>query len=90
MHDTALLEEFVDDYFAMLRRIYADKTNEMATTLIPGLYPVLHAGRVPDLQDRADAWLAANDDAHDALKRLVIEGRDTVRRALACQAADKG
>ncbi len=88
-HDTALLEEYVDDYFAMIRRIYTDKTNEMATTLIQGLYPVLHAGRVPDLQDRADAWLAANDDAHDALKRLVIEGRDTVRRALACQAADK-
>ena len=72
----------------MLRRIYADKTNEMATNLIEGLYPVMHAGRVVELQPTADAWLAANDDAHDALRRLVIEGRDNVRRALKNQAVD--
>ena len=87
-HDLALLADFVDEYFDALRRIYDTKTNEMATTLIQGLYPAVHAGRIADLQDRADAWLAANDDAHDALKRLVIEGRDGVRRALACQEAD--
>jgi len=72
----------------MLRRIYKDKTNETAANLIEGLYPVEQAGRVPDLQSKADAWLAENDDAHDALKRLVIEGRDGVRRALVAQAAD--
>ena len=47
------------------------------------------AGRVPDLQDKADAWLKANADAHSALKRLVIEGNDGVRRALQSQAADR-
>lgn len=88
VHDVAILEPYVDEYFAMLRRIYKDKTNEMAANLIEGLYPVEQAGRVPDLQDRADAWLAENADAHDALKRLVIEGRDGVRRALKAQAAD--
>src|SRR5690606_24590223 len=88
VHDTTLLEEFVDDYFAMLRRIYADKTNEMATNLIEGLYPVMHAGRVVELQSTADEWLVQNEDAHDALKRLVIEGRDNVRRALMNQAVD--
>ncbi|MBC7298258.1 MAG: ERAP1-like C-terminal domain-containing protein, partial [Demequina sp.] len=88
VHDVAILEPFVDEYFAMLRRIYAEKTNEMAANLIEGLYPVHQAGRVADLQDRADAWLAENADAHDALKRLVIEGRDGVRRALVAQAAD--
>ncbi|MDN4472974.1 aminopeptidase N [Demequina zhanjiangensis] len=88
VHDTALLEPFVDQYFGMLRRVYKDKTNEMATNLIEGLYPVELAGRVPDLQDRAFAWLEANADAHDALKRLVREGSDGVRRALVNQAAD--
>jgi aminopeptidase N len=88
VHDTALLEPFVDDYFAMLRRIYDTKTNEMATNLIQGLFPALHAGRVADLRDRASAWLAANDDAHPALRRLVIEGDDGVRRSLRAQAKD--
>ena len=88
VHDVALIAPYVDDYFGMLRRIYKDKTNEMAANLIEGLYPSEQAGRVADLQDKADAWLAANEDAHDALKRLVIEGRDNVRRALVAQAAD--
>src|SRR5680860_381404 len=40
VHDVAILEPYVDEYFAMLRRIYKDKTNEMAANLIEGLYPV--------------------------------------------------
>ena len=73
----------------MLRRVYDSKTNEMATNLIEGLYPALHAGRVKHLQERADHWLAANEDAHAALRRLIIEGRDGVRRALEAQARDR-
>ncbi|WP_062069210.1 aminopeptidase N [Demequina sediminicola] len=88
VHDTDLLLPFVDEYFASVRRIYDTKTNEMATTLIEGLYPVELAGRVTDLQDKADAWLESNADAHSALKRLIIEGRDSVRRALENQARD--
>ena len=86
--DTALLEPYVDEYFGAVRRIYNEKTNEMAANLIEGLYPSQLAGRMPDLQDKADAWLAENDDAHDALKRLIIEGRDGVRRALQAQSKD--
>jgi len=88
VNDTSLLVPYVDEYFASIRRIYAEKTNEMATALIEGLYPSQLAGRVPDLQDKADAWLEANGDAHDSLKRLVIEGRDGVRRSLIAQAKD--
>ncbi|WP_061960587.1 aminopeptidase N [Demequina flava] len=88
VHDTDLLVPFVDEYFASVRRVYETKTNEMATTLIEGLYPVELAGRLPELQDKADAWLAENEDAHSALKRLIIEGRDGVRRALENQAVD--
>ena len=88
VHETKLIAPFVDDYFDMLRRIYDTKTNEMATNLIEGLYPAEQAGRVADLADRADAWLAANADAHPALRRLIIEGNDGVLRALRVQAAD--
>ena len=88
VNDVTLLEPYVDEYFASIRRIYAEKTNEMATGLIEGLYPLQLAGRVEDLQDKADAWLEANADAHAALRRLVVEGRDGVRRALENQARD--
>jgi len=87
-HDLTLLEPFVDEYFATLRSTYTDRTNETAQNLIEGLYPIELAGRVPDLQAKAEAWLAENDDAHDALKRMVIEGHDGVRRALEAQAKD--
>jgi aminopeptidase N len=87
-HDLSLLEPYADEYFAMLRTTYTDRTNETAQNLIEGLYPVELAGRVPDLQAKAEAWLAANEDAHDALKRMVIEGHDGVRRALEAQAKD--
>jgi aminopeptidase N len=88
VHDTALIAPFVDDYFDMLRRVYNDKTNEMATNLIEGLYPAEHAGRVGDLADRAAAWLDKNADAHPALRRLIIEGNDGVLRALRVQEFD--
>ena len=89
VHDPALIAGYVDEYFASIKRVYETKTNEMATNLIEGLYPTLQAGRVTDLQAKADAWLEANADAHDALKRLVIEGRDGVRRALKNQEVDR-
>jgi len=88
VHDTALLAPYVDEYFGSVRRIYNEKTNEMAANLIEGLYPSQLAGRDEDLQTKADAWLMENADAHDALKRLIIEGRDGVRRALEAQAID--
>jgi aminopeptidase N len=88
VHELKLIAPFVDDYFDMLRRVYDTKTNEMATNLIEGLYPAEHAGRVKDLPARAEAWLAANTDAHPALRRLIIEGNDGVLRALRVQAFD--
>ena len=37
--------------------------------------------------DRVDAWLAANGDAPAALRRIVIEERDHLARALRVRAA---
>ena len=51
-------------------------------------FDLLALGDDAEAPARADAWLAANTDAHDALRRLVIEGRDGVRRALGAQKVD--
>jgi aminopeptidase N len=90
VHDRGLLLPFVTPYFEQLTRVWADKTNEMAQNVVVGLYPVDLADddRV-DVAGATDAWLAAETDAPPALRRLVAEERDRVRRALVAQEADR-
>ncbi|HYQ77393.1 aminopeptidase N [Cellulomonas sp.] len=93
VHDRALLRPFVAPYFEVLERVWAEKTNEMAQNIVTGLYPTELAddageGAV-DVAGATDAWLAAHPDAAPALRRLVVEARDGVRRLLAAQAADR-
>ena len=90
VHDRGLLVPFVEPYFAALEQVWADKTNEMAQNIVVGLYPTDLADddRV-DVLGATDAWLDAHPDATPALRRLVSESRDGVRRALAAQEADR-
>lgn len=91
VHDTRLLEPFVEPYFAALEGVWATRTNEMAQNIVVGLYPTRLAGTGDcDLLARTDEWLAALGDRTPALRRLVVEERDAVRRALAAQARDRG
>jgi aminopeptidase N len=89
-HDLGLLVPFVEPYFDALERVWATRTNEIAQTIAIGLYPLELAGdaRV-DVLARTDAWLAGHPDAAPALRRIVVEQRDAVRRALAAQEADR-
>jgi aminopeptidase N len=66
--------------------VWADRTNETAQNIVIGLFPTLIAEQ--STVDAADAWLAANGDAVPALRRLVLESRDGVARALRAQARD--
>jgi aminopeptidase N len=81
-----LLRPFVAPYFERLREIWAERTNETAQNIVIGLFPTL----IPEQStvDAADAWLADNPDAVPALRRLVLESRDGVARALRAQARD--
>ena len=51
-----------------------------------GLFPIPLADQ--RVVDAADRWLADHEDAVPALRRLVIEQRDGVARALRAQARD--
>ncbi|MFT4470714.1 aminopeptidase N [Arthrobacter sulfonylureivorans] len=89
----ALLGGYVDPYFAELVRIWSSKSIEIAARLVRGLYPAgqdLAAGQTPaghPVVVRTDAWLDANSDAPAALRRIVIEQRDHLLRALRAQQA---
>ena len=86
VHDTDLLRPFVERYFDALRRVWAERTNEMAQQVVTGLYPVQLAEQA--LLERTDRWLQDNPDAPPALRRLVLENRDGVARALRAQERD--
>ncbi|AMM32677.1 Aminopeptidase G [Sinomonas atrocyanea] len=86
---------FQDRYFSMLTRVWAERSQEIATRLVAGLYPAGSSlGAHQDPQDhpvlgRTDAWLAEHADAPAALRRLVIEARDHLQRALVAQARSR-
>ncbi|HEX7189725.1 MAG TPA: aminopeptidase N [Actinomycetes bacterium] len=81
-----LLRRFRDPYFASLTDIWDQRTNETAQSIVIGLFPTLLAEQ--ETVDAADGWLSGNPDAVPALRRLVVESRDGVARALRAQAKD--
>jgi aminopeptidase N len=88
VHDTALVEPYVDRYFDALQPVWTSRTNEMAQQIVIGLYPTVLADQA--LLDKTDAWLASSGVELPALKRLTVENRDGIRRALAAQERDRG
>ncbi|WP_299276402.1 aminopeptidase N, partial [uncultured Georgenia sp.] len=93
VRDRSLLVPFVDRYFDSLERVWRERTSEMAQNIVTGMYPFALAGLADelgvDVLARTDEWLAAHPDAPPALRRLVSEDRDAVRRALAAQQTDR-
>ncbi|MGZ4631920.1 MAG: aminopeptidase N [Actinomycetes bacterium] len=81
-----LLRPFVGRYFDSLTHIWSERTNETAQNIVIGLFPSLLAEQATI--DAADGWLESHRDAVPALRRLVIEARDGVARALRAQARD--
>ncbi|WP_188037864.1 ERAP1-like C-terminal domain-containing protein, partial [Actinotalea sp. JY-7885] len=90
VHDRGLLVPFVEAYFAAIERVWTERTNEIAQNVVVGLYPTQLAGSGEvDVLARTDAFLEQLGDRHPALRRLVVENRDGVRRALAAQERDR-
>jgi aminopeptidase N len=87
VHDTALLEPYAAAYFAAVEDIWNTRTHEIAQQIVVGLYPSQLATQ--STVDLTDEFLAALGTGSPALRRLVLESRDGIVRALKAQAADK-
>jgi aminopeptidase N len=86
-HDPTLVTPFVERYFEVLDRIWQTRTPATARRIATGLYPTWSIEpRVIELSDRA---LDATDPSRSALRRILIEGRDTFQRALRAQERDR-
>lgn len=81
-----LLATYTDRYFDAIAGIWEQRTNEIAQQIVMGLYPSIQVSQAT--LDRTDAWLAA-EDRTPALRRLVVESRDGVARALRAQEKDR-
>ncbi|MGH3677226.1 MAG: aminopeptidase N [Mycobacterium sp.] len=80
----ALLQPFTSRYFDAIPGVWERRSSEVAQTVVIGLYPSWDISQ-PGL-DAADAFLAGELAA--PLRRLVLEGRAGVERALRARAFD--
>ena len=76
-----LIAGFDAEYFERIGDAWGTRSIELAQRLVVGLFPAS-----PTL-DLVDAWLAGNSSAPAALRRIVIEQRDHLARALRVRAA---
>ncbi|MFI5766776.1 aminopeptidase N [Streptomyces sp. NPDC051563] len=81
-----LLAPYTGPYFAVIERIWADRSIQIGMDVVRGLYPSLQDSQ--ETLDATDAWLSAHESAAPALRRLVLESRDDLARALRAQACD--
>ena len=84
--DEDLIAPYRPRYFEEISRIWAERSNEIATRLVSGYFPHSYGGQ--GVLDAADQWLADAEDAPFGLRRIIIEGRDTVARQERVRAAD--
>ena len=89
---SGLLEGFTEPYFDSLENVWRSRSIEIAARIVRGLYPSgqdLPEGMAPADQPvlrRTDEWLATHAGAPAALRRIIIEQRSHLYRALAAQA----
>ncbi|MFF3511137.1 aminopeptidase N [Streptomyces sp. NPDC002573] len=80
-----LLAPYTDRYFEVVRDIWDSRSHEMAQQIVIGHYPAVQVSE--ETLAKTDAWLAAAEPP-PALRRLIMESRAGVERALRAQAAD--
>jgi len=80
-----LLQPFRDKYFSAISGVWQRRSSEVAQTVVIGLYPSFDISQAG--LDAADGFLA-DADVPPPLRRLVVEGRAGVERALRARAFD--
>ncbi|KAB7850041.1 aminopeptidase N [Streptomyces mobaraensis] len=80
-----LLAPYAEKYFSVVKGIWETRSHEVAQQIAVGLYPALQISQ--ETLDATDAWLASAKPSA-GLRRLVLESRAGVERALKAQAAD--
>ncbi|MEU8842095.1 aminopeptidase N [Streptomyces roseus] len=80
-----LLAPYTEKFFAVVKRIWDERSHEIAQQIAVGLYPSLQVSE--QTLAATDAWLASAEP-NAALRRLISESRSGVERALKARSAD--
>ena len=81
-----LVAPYVEPYFGSLNRFWDERTRDEALSLARGLYPSTLIGQpVVDATDRA----LADETLPGPLRRILLESKDSMERALLARAADE-
>ena len=86
------LVPYAERYYADAKAQWDNHTVEIASNMLEYAYPVQLAGRTDlgvDIVALGQTWLADNQDAAAACRRLVAESVDRAERAVRAQAADR-
>ncbi len=81
-----LLAPYREKYFEVVGDVWRNWSSAMAQDFVSGVYAVCPIS--PETVEMTDAFIRAADPPA-ALRRLLIEGRDDVLRALRCQDRDR-
>ncbi|MFI6478919.1 aminopeptidase N [Nonomuraea sp. NPDC050663] len=85
-HHIELLVPYRERYFAEVGRVYKEWTFDSASRFANGCFPVFLIEQAT--VDAAEAFLAG-DEVPAALRRMIVEGVDGVRRAIRNRATDQ-
>jgi len=81
-----LIQPYRAEYFSVVGDVWRDWSSAMAQDFVSGVYTVCEVSA--ETVEATDAYIASAQPPA-ALRRLLIEGRDDVLRALRCQARDR-
>lgn len=84
--DRTLIEPYAEKYFQAVPGIVETRTHALAQQIVVGLYPALLTTQATI--DRTDGFLASLPPQSAALRRMMLENRDGIARALRARAAD--
>ena len=87
MDHAEVMKNFIDRYFASVEKLWNSRTHEIGQSLVTGLFP--SSNITQEVIDKSDKFLNENKDLAVGARRIIIEQRDALARALRAQAVDK-
>ncbi len=82
-----LVRPFIERYFAALPAIAQSRTQEITQLIVAGLYPAMAVDA--STVERTDRFLESQTELSPGVRRMLIEGRDSVARAVRCVRRDR-
>ncbi|WP_030783232.1 aminopeptidase N [Streptomyces sp. NRRL S-920] len=83
-----LIAPYVSKYFDAIERVWSERSIQIGMDVVRGLFPYLQDDE--STLAATDEWLTTHASSAPALRRLVLEARDDLARALRAQACDAG